>query len=91
MIDGDEYRKVEKQTMPNNDLTRDSYNPSGLNSDDWESFKFYDLPEMELFWLEPKKDDQNVPYRKESPTTAMNTHTRESMKFSRDVVVFQKI
>ena len=34
--------------MPNNDLTRDSYNPPGINSDDWETFKFNDLEEMEL-------------------------------------------
>ena len=30
--------------MANNDLTRDSYNPPGINSDDWEQFKFNDLP-----------------------------------------------
>lgn len=77
--------------MPKNDLTRDSYNPPGLNSDDWESFKFYDLPEMELFWLKTELNKQNVPYRKETDTTAMNTHTRESMTFERDVLVFQKI
>ena len=78
--------------MANNDLTRDSYNPPGLNSDDWESFKFNDLPEMELFWLTMDTNSNiNVPYRKETETSAMNTRTRETKTFLQNTVVYQKI
>tara|TARA_R110002020_G_scaffold429188_1_gene638699 strand:+ start:485 stop:718 length:234 start_codon:yes stop_codon:yes gene_type:complete len=77
--------------MPNNDLTRDSYNPPGLNSDDWETFKFNDLEEMELFWLSTTKSKSNVPYRKTTPTHGMNTHTRESSVIDQKQVVYQRI
>ncbi len=77
--------------MPNNDLTRDSYNPPGINSDDWETFKFNDLEEMELFWLDTTKSKSNVPYRKESQTHAMNTHTRESSVMDQKRIVYQRI
>ena len=77
--------------MPNNDLTRDTYAPPSINSDDWESNKFSELEVQELFWLNIEKSDSNIAHRKESENSAMNVKTRESRAFDRNLVVYQKI
>ena len=76
--------------MPNNDLTRDNYNPPGINSDDWERFQFYDLGERELFWLNQTRND-NPAFRKETENTAMNTITREMVTFNPKHTIYVKI
>jgi hypothetical protein len=79
--------------MPNNDLTRDSYNPPGTNSADWETFKFDDLEDMDLFWLnsDTRNGAINIAHRKLSVNTAMNLQTRETLTFDKTFIVYQKI
>ena len=76
--------------MPRNDLTRDSYNPPGINSDDWESFRLSDLEDNELFWLTQERVN-NPAYRKLSDSSALNTKTRQNHTLSPRDLVFVKI
>jgi len=76
--------------MPNNDLTRDTYNPAGINSDDWETFRLGDLEDNELFWLTQEREN-NPAYRKLSDSSALNTITQTNHTLNPRDTVYVKI
>ena len=75
--------------MPN-DPANDRYNPPGTSANDFNTEKFSDIPEHDLFWLNTNRTNNQV-YRKTTSTHAMNLKTRELVPFERMVKVFQKI
>ena len=74
---------------PTNDPAQDSLNPPGNLSHDFERYKFGDLQNNELFWQTNQPGD-NIPWRKQSDTTAMNLKARTVHKFGKNTIVWQK-
>ena len=76
--------------MPNNNPTRDRFDPPSNLSVDFEEFQFGDLEVNELFWQTNKPKEEN-PWRKVSQTEGMNLKTQTSYTFKPKTIVFQKI
>ena len=49
-----------------NNQAQDRYNPKGVSDEDWESHKYYDMPDGEIFYLEANRNENNHAYRKHS-------------------------
>ena len=79
--------------MPNNNPTRDRYEPPSNMSNDFEEFNFEDLEVNELFWQtnKPKEGDSSIPWRKVNQTQALNIKTQKTYNFQAKTKVFQKI
>ena len=79
--------------MPNNNPTRDRYEPPSNMSNDFEEFNFEDLDVNELFWQtnKPKVGEGSVPWRKVSQTQGMNLKTQTNHNFDSKTKVFQRI
>ena len=75
--------------MPTNDPVNDSYNPPGNRTIDFETFKFSDLEEQELFWLTNSTNEQ-TPFRKISLTEGLNIKTQQIQSFSNSLTVYQR-
>ena len=43
---------------------QDRYNPQGINEEDWETHKYFDLPDGEIFFMETTRNENNHAYRK---------------------------
>ena len=76
--------------MPSNNQVNDRYNPAGVNSVDFEEFKFEDLDVGELFWQTNKPSETN-PWRKENQTQGKNLKTQTLHSFQPKTKVFQRI
>ena len=76
--------------MPNNNPTRDRYEPPSNMSTDYEKFNFEDLNVDELFWQTNRPEESN-PWRKVSMTEGKNLKTQTTHSFQRRTKVFQKI
>ena len=76
--------------MPTNDPTQDRYDPPGNLSQDFEKFTFGELENNELFWQSNQPGD-NIPWRKQTPSTAMNLKARTMHTFKPNTVVWQKV
>ena len=76
--------------MPTNAPVNDKYNPPGNLSQDFEKFTFGELENNELFWQSNQPGD-NIPWRKQTPSTAMNLKARTMHKFKPNTVVWQKV
>jgi|TARA_R110000824_G_scaffold50641_1_gene141219 hypothetical protein len=57
--------------MANNAMDR--YNPQGINTEDWETHKYDDLPDGEIFFMEASRNTDNHAYRKLPDEQALNT------------------
>jgi hypothetical protein len=79
--------------MPNNNPTRDRYNPPSNMSQDFEEYYFQDLEVDELFWQtnKPKEGEASIPWRKVSQTQGINIKTQKTYNFQAKTKVFQKI
>ena len=75
--------------MANNDPMRDTYNPPGNLSDDFEKYKFSELEMDELFWQTNQPGD-NIPWRKVSATQGRNLKKQTDHNFKANTVVWQK-
>ena len=77
--------------MPNNNPTRDRYEPPSNMSQDFEEYWFEDLEVDELFWQTNKPKEEQIPWRKTSLTEGTNLKTQTTHSFQRRTKVFQKI
>ena len=76
--------------MPNNNQVNDRYNPAGVNSVDFEEYKFGDLEMDELFWQTNRPQESN-PWRKSSQTQGLNLKSQTTHNFDSKTKVYQKI
>tara|TARA_B100000287_G_scaffold244480_1_gene229895 strand:+ start:198 stop:428 length:231 start_codon:yes stop_codon:yes gene_type:complete len=76
--------------MPNNNPTRDRYEPPSNMSTDFEEFYFQDLEVDELFWQTDRPEESN-PWRKVNQTQATNLKSQTTHNFQGRTKVFQKI
>ena len=76
--------------MPNNNPTRDRYDPPSNMSMDFEEYNFEDLEVNELFWQTNKPKESN-PWRKTSMTEGINLKNQKIYSFKPKTKVFQKI
>ena len=76
--------------MPNNNPTRDRYEPPSNMSNDFEEFYFEDLEVGELFWQTNRPEESN-PWRKENQTQGKNLKNQSLHNFQVKTKVFQKI
>ena len=76
--------------MPNNNPTRDRYEPPSNMSMDFEEYYFGDLEVNELFWQTNRPEESN-PWRKENQTQGRNLKTQTLHNFQAKTKVFQKI
>ena len=76
--------------MPNNNPTRDRYEPPSNMSTDYEEYKFEDLEVDELFWQTNRPEESN-PWRKVSQTSGINLKSQTTHNFNAKTKVFQKI
>ena len=76
--------------MANNNQVNDRYNPAGVNSVDFEEYKFGDLEVGELFWQTDRPQESN-PWRKENQNQGKNLKTQTLHNFKPLTKVFQKI
>ena len=76
--------------MPRNNIVNDRYNPAGVNSVDFEEFRFGDLEIDELFWQTDRPAESN-PWRKSSQTQGLNLKSQTNHTFGVNTKVFQKI
>jgi hypothetical protein len=76
--------------MPNNNPTRDRYEPPSNMSTDFEEFYFQDLESNELFWQTDRPEESN-PWRKINQSQALNLKSQTTHNFQGKTKVFQKI
>ena len=76
--------------MATNDPVNDRYNPPGITSRDFESFKFGELEVDDLFWQSNKPGD-NYSWRKTNQTQALNIRKQTTHNFNLNTVVYQKV
>ena len=76
--------------MPNNNPTRDHFDPPSNQSRDFEEFLFGELEANELFWQTNRPEESN-PWRKENQTQGRNLKTQTLHNFQAKTKVFQKI
>jgi hypothetical protein len=76
--------------MPNNNPTRDHFDPPSNQSKDFEEFYFQDLELDELFWQTNRPEESN-PWRKSSQTQGKNLKTQTLHNFDLKTKVYQKI
>ena len=76
--------------MPNNNPTRDRYEPPSNMSNDFEEFYFEDLEVGELFWQTNRPEESN-PWRKENQTQGKNLKNQSLHNFQVKTKVYQKI
>ena len=77
--------------MPNNNPTRDRFDPPSNLSVDFEEYYFGDLEVDELFWQTNKPKEEHIPWRKSSLTEGINLKTQTTHSFNRRTKVYQKI
>tara|TARA_B100000029_G_scaffold512736_1_gene610241 strand:- start:1295 stop:1525 length:231 start_codon:yes stop_codon:yes gene_type:complete len=76
--------------MPNNNPTRDRFNPPSNLSVDFEEFEFGELEVDELFWQTNRPEESN-PWRKVNQTQGINLKSQTIHNFQAKTKVFQKI
>ena len=76
--------------MPNNNPTRDHFDPPSNLSVDFEEFLFEDLEVGELFWQTNRPEESN-PWRKENQTQGKNLKSQTLHNFEPKTKVYQRI
>ena len=64
--------------------------PIDAGTIEWESFKFRELEENELFWFQNTINEQNGPCRKRDENTAFVLKDRTIVEVKSDTTVYQK-
>ena len=78
--------------MAGNNPAQDRYNPRGVNSPDFEYFRFSEVPTGELVWFSDDPDSNlNHAHRKLTETTVMDTKTQVIQEVSARAHSYQKI
>ena len=70
---------------------QDRYNPQGVNEEDWESHKYQDLPDGEIFYLEMSRNTNNHAYRKHSDKEALITKMQTVHEVLSNMDVYTKL
>ena len=73
--------------MPNNNPTRDRYEPPSNMSNDYEEYWFEDLEVGELFWQTDRPEESN-PWRKSSQTQGLNLKSQTIHNFQAKTKVY---
>tara|TARA_R100001443_G_scaffold82872_1_gene89748 strand:+ start:2472 stop:2702 length:231 start_codon:yes stop_codon:yes gene_type:complete len=76
--------------MAENNPANDRYNPPGINSIDFERFKFGELEVDELFWQTNSQTESN-PWRKINQSQALNLKSQTTHNFQSNTLVYQKV
>ena len=74
-----------------NHQAQDRYNPQGVNADDWELHKYFDLPNGEIFYLNNQRNGENHAYRKTTDTEAFNTKMQTVHEVLSNMDVYTKL
>ena len=70
---------------------QDRYNPQGVNDEDWESHKYEDLTDGEIFFLNNTRSEDNHAYRKISDKEALNTKMQTYHDVLSNMEVYTKL
>ena len=70
---------------------QDRYNPQGINEEDWEAHKYYDMPEGEIFYMEANRNINNHAFRKLSDKEAQNTKMQTYHEVLSNIDVYTKL
>ena len=70
---------------------KDRYNPQGVNEEDWETHKYQDMPDGEIFFMEMSRNPNNHAYRKVSDAEALNTKMQTVHEVLSNMTVYTKI
>ena len=73
-----------------NNPAEDNYNPPGIGQNDFDEFRFEDIEDEDLFWLNQRNGDGNPAFRKMNESQGYNTKTSIVQDFQRMQVVFQR-
>ncbi len=73
-----------------NNPADDRYNPPGIGQNDFDSVRFDEIEEEDLFWLNQRNDDSNPPFRKMNDKQGHNTRDGIVHNFTYNQVVFQR-
>tara|TARA_R100001443_G_scaffold85087_1_gene91742 strand:- start:1852 stop:2082 length:231 start_codon:yes stop_codon:yes gene_type:complete len=74
-----------------NNQAQDRYNPGAVSAEDWETHKYQDLPDGEIFYLEANRTEGNHAYRKRSDKEALNTKMQTYHEVLSNITVYTKI
>ncbi len=76
---------------PRNNPVQDRYNPPSTNTVQFEVFKFGELENNELFWLnEDSNGEINVVHRKVSNNQGLQLKTQQIVEINLNTKVYQK-
>tara|TARA_R100001443_G_scaffold95379_2_gene101928 strand:+ start:247 stop:477 length:231 start_codon:yes stop_codon:yes gene_type:complete len=70
---------------------KDRYNPQGVNEEDWDSHKYFDLPDGEIFYLQANRNTNNHAYRKHNNKEALNTKMQTIHEVVSNMDVYTKL
>ena len=70
---------------------QDRYNPQGVMAEDWETHKYFDLPDGEIFYMEANRNENNHAYRKTSDKEALNTKMQSIHEVLSNMTVYTKV
>ena len=73
-----------------NDQANDRYNPPGIGDNDFESMRFDEIEDEDLFWLNEQVGNSNPAYRKLNDTQGYNTKTGIVENFVFNASVFMR-
>ena len=76
--------------MATNNPAQDRYDPPPITHTDFDTSKFSEIENDELFWLNNQGTNNNHAFRKINEAQAMNTKTRQINNFQRNTVIYQK-
>tara|TARA_Y100000593_G_scaffold34806_1_gene68311 strand:- start:1746 stop:1979 length:234 start_codon:yes stop_codon:yes gene_type:complete len=77
--------------MPNDPAQDGNFKTPGIGENDWDKWKFSEIPVDDLFWFQDNNSDSNVPHRKMSETEGMNLRTRINVNIDPNEKVFMRI
>ena len=76
---------------PRNNPVQDRYNPPSTNKIEFEVFKFGDLEDNELFWLNENSNGSiNVVHRKIGVNKGLQLKTQQIVEINSNTEVYQK-
>lgn len=73
-----------------NDSVNDRYNPPGIGQNDFDSVRFDEIEDEDLFWLNQTLGNDNPAFRKMNDNQGYNTKTGIVQDFNRMQQVFQR-
>ena len=77
--------------MATNNPAQDRYDPPPITHTDFDTSKFSEIENDELFWLNNQGTDNNHAFRKINDNQGLNTITRQTHNISNRTKIYQKI